>query len=406
VARAAAMAMPIVAAAGTVLLAVFVLPAPTEAWLLAWWTFVVIAGALAALACEPLARRLWIMGLLLDIAVEFPSGAPWRAGVALHATGIAALQRRLAASSHARLSDEVMTTRMATASALGALRVHRLRVAHGLRITSTTVVAVCIALGALVAGPGVSTVPERPLATGRPLGTTAVPGRTVSTAPSPSPSPLTSPAEVSPPLAVAPDDTAPPTAPTTDQAAPVVASEASPSPTTGTPEPTNPTIETSSPAAAGIVETTDTSATPATPEPASPLPSAAAGPAGVIATDTSAPPATPKPASLLPSAAPSPAGVIATDSSATGRVAPSAPTAPSRSPWPSPRVAGTIDLPAPPTAEPRDDDVVAPGRDGDDGVVPRETETSVTSTEQPMTAPDDADSHDEARTPAIPTHDE
>ena len=185
--RVAAVALPVVAA-GLASLVVFVLPTPPDAWRPAWWTAVIVVCMLAIVACEPVARRLLVLGYLLEIDVVFPSAAPRRVAVALHASGIAALQQRLAASSQESASDELVTTRMATASALGALRVHGLRDRRGVRTAFTVAVGVGVAVLALVVAPGVATGPEQPFATGVPLGTT-----TSSTAASPSTLPLPAP---------------------------------------------------------------------------------------------------------------------------------------------------------------------------------------------------------------------
>ena len=105
-ARAGAVAIPLGAAAVTASLGLFVLGTPTGSWRVAWWIGVVLCSCLVALACEPLSRRFWTLAILLELEAEFPSEAPSRAMVALHARGTAALQRRLVVTADAGASKD------------------------------------------------------------------------------------------------------------------------------------------------------------------------------------------------------------------------------------------------------------------------------------------------------------
>jgi hypothetical protein len=153
-ARAGAVALPLGAATLLSSIDLFVLPTPTEGWQFAWWTCVILSSCLVALACEPLTRRLWTFAILLELEAQFPRRAPARLMVALHASGTAALQLRLLVTAHDKDSDDVMTSRMATAAALGALRVQRLRDTHRARLPSTVVLAACAAFVAVLVSSG------------------------------------------------------------------------------------------------------------------------------------------------------------------------------------------------------------------------------------------------------------
>jgi hypothetical protein len=153
-ARAAAVAIPLGAAILVASIGLFVLRTPTQGWQLAWWTGVILSSCLVALGCEPLSRRLWTLAILLELHAEFPTEAPSRATLALRASGTAALQWRLALTPHDEASANTVTARMATASALGALRVQQLRDTHNARLTATVLVAACTAFVTVLVSPG------------------------------------------------------------------------------------------------------------------------------------------------------------------------------------------------------------------------------------------------------------
>ena len=153
-ARAGAVAIPAVTAVLLASIGLFALHIPAPGWQLAWQTGMVLASCLAALCCEPLSRRLWTLAILLELDVEFPSRAPSRPMVAVRASGIAALQWRLVATARDHASDDLVSARMATASALGALRVQRLHDTHNARLTATVAFAACTALVVVLVSPG------------------------------------------------------------------------------------------------------------------------------------------------------------------------------------------------------------------------------------------------------------
>jgi hypothetical protein len=213
-ARTGAVVLPLVAALVTASIGVFALETPGGGWNIPWWIGVVLCSCLVALAWEPLSRRLWTLAILLELEAQFPSEAPLRAVVALHASRATALQRRLVDMARAGASDDLVTARMATASALGALRVQRLRDVHRARLTSTVVLAACAAFLAVLVSPG--TTPEstqeaaRPPAPTAPLPTGTTPTNPVvpgSSSPSATPIPSDAPVPVTNPTTRVPAET-------------------------------------------------------------------------------------------------------------------------------------------------------------------------------------------------------
>jgi hypothetical protein len=163
-ARIASIMLPLVASLAVSVAIIGLLPEPPGAWLVAWWAVVIVAAALAALATEPLARRVRTMATLLALTVEFPGVAPSRARVALGAGRVTHLQERLVVMARAAGPDDSVAERMAVAAAMAALRDEHLRDTHGARLAITTLIAACFASSVLVYRQSVNTTPARPVA--------------------------------------------------------------------------------------------------------------------------------------------------------------------------------------------------------------------------------------------------
>ena len=174
VARFAAFAIPLVAGAAAAAIVLVAFSDSAEGSRVAWWTSALVASVLVAMACLPLAHRVSALGLLLVLDVEFPSAPPSRWSVALRASTIKAIQQKLARSAPLEATDELVTTRMATASTLGMLRVIHIRGREFPQIVTTVVVAACIAFAAVAVIPDRAespSAPSAPSALGGPLAT-------------------------------------------------------------------------------------------------------------------------------------------------------------------------------------------------------------------------------------------
>jgi hypothetical protein len=190
-ARSGAFLLPIVVSGAVALLVLDAFAGWTAAWRLVAWTCVIVGCTLAALACVPIAKRLSILGLLLALDVEFPTAAPSRVRLAAGASTLASAQFELARTARSDSTDELLTTRLATASMLGVFRTMAVRREDRVRVFSAVGVALCVAVAALLVVPDRAQSPQSPIAAGQhaetPRGNaatgTGVPSATVPTTP-------------------------------------------------------------------------------------------------------------------------------------------------------------------------------------------------------------------------------
>jgi hypothetical protein len=180
-ARATALLVPIVAGFLAAVLVLIAFSGWTEAWRAVWWTCAVLACLVAAVASLPLAHRFSALGLLFGLEVEFPTPPPGRLRLALGASSIADLQHELVTTARLEGGEEAVTSRLATASALGVLRALHVRGDEPIRVVGTVAVALCVALGVLVVVPDRADGPSTSLTAVGP--TTAAPITTGGTAP-------------------------------------------------------------------------------------------------------------------------------------------------------------------------------------------------------------------------------